>query len=291
MPKITFSQFVAGTMSWGQWGKELSLKSMANLIEYYYDKGVTTFDHADIYGSYSMESDFGAAFKRASVARQQVQFVTKCGIQYISENRNNEVVHYDTSKAYIIDSVEASLQKLQTDYLDVLLIHRPSPLMHPDEIFEAVEILKKEGKILHFGVSNFLPTQLDLMLSRGAVEVNQIEFSVVQYGALFDGTLDKMIQHQILPMTWGPVRSYFDLKDTQQKKRLYHQISALVDSYHCTEDQLLYAWILKHPAGVRPIIGSTDKDRIASAVVAANIELSTEDWFKILIASQGHNVP
>lgn len=291
MPKITFSQFVAGTMSWGQWGKELPHNAMSHLIEYYYDKGVTTFDHADIYGSYTMESDFGVAFKLSSVAREKVQFVTKCGIQYISESRNNEVIHYDTSKAYIIDSVEASLRKLQTDYLDVLLIHRPSPLMHPDEIFEAVNSLKKEGKILHFGVSNFLPTQLDLMLSRGAVEANQIEFSAVQYGALFDGTLDKMIQHQILPMAWGPVRSYFDLKDLQQKKRLKHQLNELADSYNCRTDQLLYAWILKHPAKVHPIIGSTDQDRIASAVAAINIELSTEDWFKILIASQGHNVP
>jgi len=291
MPKITFSRFVAGTMSWGQWGKEFSHQSMSNLIDYYYSSGITTFDHADIYGSYTMESDFGKAFKRAAVQRDKVQFVTKCGIQYLSENRANEVVHYDTSRAHIMESAESSLTKLQTDYLDVLLIHRPSPLMHPNEILEAVQRLKKEGKILHFGVSNFGPSQLDLMLSEGAIEVNQIEFSAVHYAPMFDGTLDRMIQHQILPMAWGPVRSYFNLKEDSKKERLELQLLELTQAYDCTVDQLLYAWILKHPARVHPIVGSTNKDRIASALRAAKIKLSTQDWFKILIASQGHQVP
>lgn len=291
MPKITFSQFVAGTMSWGQWGKALSHKTMSELIEYYYNNGVTTFDHADIYGSYTMESDFGQAFKLTSLQRDKVQFVTKCGIQYISEQRLNEVVHYDISKSYIMTSAEASLKKLKTDYLDVLLIHRPSPLMHPDEILEAAQSLKKAGKILHFGVSNFGPSQLDLLISKGAIEVNQIELSVTHYDAMFDGTLDKMIQHQILPMAWGPVRSYYNLQQTPKKKRIKQQLLKLTSEYDCTVDQLLYAWILKHPVGVHPIIGSTHRGRISSALQSANINLSTQDWFKILIASQGHQVP
>lgn len=291
MPKIKFSQFVAGTMSWGQWGNELSYQSMSDLIGYYYNNGVTTFDHADIYGSYTMESDFGKAFKLTSTPRDKVQFVTKCGIQYISENRNNEIIHYDTSKSYIVQSAEASLKNLKTDYLDVLLIHRPSPLMHPDEVLEAAHFLKKDGKILHFGVSNFFPTQLDLMISKGNIEVNQIEFSAVHLEPMFDGTLDKMIQHKITPMAWGPVRSYFNLKDGLKKRRLEDQLHALITKYNCGADQLLYAWILKHPAGFHPIIGSTKKDRIASAISASQIELSNEDWFKILVASQGHQVP
>lgn len=291
MTKVLISKLVAGTMSWGHWGKSMTSKDMCRLIEFYKDRGVSTFDHADIYGSYTMENAFGQAFQMSSVAREQVQFVSKCGIQYLSENRPNEVIHYDTSKAYIISSAEASLRHLKTDYLDTLLIHRPSPLMHPEEVMRAAEQLKKDGKILHFGVSNFFPSQMDLMLSEGVLDINQIEFSVIQHTALFDGTLDRMIQHNIVPMAWGPVRSYYQLEDQAQKKRLKNEFSTLGIKYNCSEDQLLLAWILKHPSAVHPIIGTTKTERIESALEALAIELTTEDWFKILVASQGHDVP
>ena len=288
---VSISNLVAGTMYWGQWGESMSTKEMCRLIEFYQEQGISTFDHADIYGGYTMEAAFGHAFQMSSVARGQVQFVSKCGIQYLSENRPNEVIHYDTSRAYIIASAEASLRHLQTDYLDTLLIHRPSPLMHPEEVMMAAEQLKKEGKILHFGVSNFLPSQMDLMSSEGVLDINQIEFSVIRHNALFDGTLDRMIQHNIVPMAWGPLRSYYELKDYNQKNRLKHEFSKLCIKYNCTEDQLLLAWILKHPSQIHPIIGTTKTDRIESALQALSIELSTEDWFKILVAAQGHDVP
>ena len=149
-----------------------------------------------------MEAAFGKAFSRSSLQRDQVQFISKCGIQYICENRSNDIIHYDTSKAYIVASAEASLKHLKTDYLDALLIHRPSPLMHPEDVMSAAEDLKKDGKILSFGVSNFSSSHKELMMSEGLIDINQIEFSVVQHDALFDGTLDKILQHKIIPVSY-----------------------------------------------------------------------------------------
>jgi predicted oxidoreductase len=291
MLKRLNSKFVAGTMFWGQWGKEMNTQEMSDLITFFYENNISTFDHADIYGGYTMEAAFGEAFFRSSLRRDQVQFISKCGIQYISKNRSNQVIHYDTSKAYIIASVEASLKQLKTDYLDALLIHRPSPLMHPEEVMSAADDLKKEGKILSFGVSNFSTSHMDLMLSEGLIDINQIEFSVVQHTALFDGTLDRILQHKIIPMAWGPLRSYYNLENKKKKSRLKKQLAELLLKYNTTEDQLLLAWILKHPAKIHPIIGTTQKNRILSALQALSLKLSTEDWFKILVASQGHDVP
>lgn len=291
MPKSLNSKLIAGTMFWGQWGKELSTLEMCDLITFFSENGISTFDHADIYGGYTMEAAFGQAFSRSSLQRDKVQFISKCGIQYISENRSNDIIHYDTSKAYIVASAEASLKHLKTDYLDALLIHRPSPLMHPEDVMSAAEDLKKDGKILSFGVSNFSSSHMELMMSEGLIDINQIEFSVVQHDALFDGTLDKILQHKIIPMAWGPLRSYFNLEDDAKKQRLKKQFSELSTKYNSSEDQLLLAWILKHPSKIHPIIGTTKKNRIQSAIRALSIKLSTEDWFKILVASQGHNVP
>jgi len=285
------SELVAGTMFWGQWGKELSAQKMCDLITFFFENGISTFDHADIYGGYTMEAAFGQAFSRSALQRDRVQFISKCGIQYISENRSNDIIHYDTSKAYIIASAEASLKHLKTDYLDALLIHRPSPLMHPEDVMSAADALKKDGKILSFGVSNFSSSHMELMMSEGLIDINQIEFSVVQHDALFDGTLDKILQHKIIPMAWGPLRSYFNLEDHNKKQRLKKQLSELSIKYNSPEDQLLLAWVLKHPSKIHPIIGTTKKDHIQSAVRALSIKLSTEDWFKILVASQGHEVP
>ncbi len=291
MPKSLNSKLIAGTMFWGHWGKELSTLEMCDLITLFFENGISTFDHADIYGGYTMEAAFGQAFSRSSLQRDQVQFISKCGIQYISENRSNDIIHYDTSKAYIVASAEASLKHLKTDYLDALLIHRPNPLMHPEDVMSAAEDLKKDGKILSFGVSNFSSSHMELMMSEGLIDINQIEFSVVQHDALFDGTLDKILQHKIIPMAWGPLRSYFNLEDDAKKQRLKKQFSELSTKYNSSEDQLLLAWILKHPSKIHPIIGTTKKNRIQSAIRALSIKLSTEDWFKILVASQGHNVP
>lgn len=291
MIKSKFSHIIAGTMSWASWGKNLTTGEVQRLIEQTVDLGITSFDHADIYGGYSTESSFGRAFSKTGVSRSELQFISKCGIQLICPNRTNEIKHYDCSKAYIISSAEASLKHLKTEYLDALLIHRPSPLMHPHEVMEAIQQLKKEGKIINFGVSNFTPTQVALLSSEVLVEVNQIEFSVVQCKALFDGSLDQIIKDNITPMAWAPLGSLFTIESSLQKKRILDQLALLSDKYNATPAQLALAWILKHPAGIYPVIGTTNLKRIELAISATSINLNPQDWFKILEASQGHNVP
>ena len=163
--------------------------------------------------------------------------------------------------------------------------------MHPYEVMEAVEQLKKEGKIISFGVSNFTPSQVDLLSSEVVVDVNQIEFSAVQHQALFDGRLEQMLTHKMTPMTWAPLGKIFSTQTTSQKKRILEQIELLTTKYNASPDQLLLAWILKHPSGIHPVIGSTNLKRIKAASKAVSIHLTTQDWFKILEASQGYEVP
>ena len=133
---MTYSKIIAGTMTWGQWGKSLSKNDMMARLDHCLKENITTFDHADIYGGYTTENEFGHAFKESNIRREAVQFISKCGIQYMSNNRNNSVKHYDYSSKYIIWSVEQSLKNLHTEYLDTLLLQRPSPLMQPDDIAE-----------------------------------------------------------------------------------------------------------------------------------------------------------
>ena len=291
MNKSHFSKIIAGTMSWGVWGKNFNTNEVQRMIQTTVDLGISSFDHADIYGGYTTESAFGTAFSKTGISRSSVQFISKCGIQLKTPNRSNELKYYDCSKAYIIASAEASLKHLQTDYLDVLLIHRPSPLMHPYEVTEAIERLKKEGKINYFGVSNFTPSQVDLIASEVAIAVNQIEFSAVQCQALFDGRLDQMLTQKITPMAWAPLGGIFSEETTPQKKRILDQLESLAAVYNATPDQLMLAWILHHPSGIHPVIGSTNLERIKAASNAVSIHLSTQDWFKILESSQGHEVP
>lgn len=287
---MTYSKLIAGTMTWGVWGKSLLKNDMIAILKHGVSENITTFDHADIYGGYTTETEFGQAFKDSGIYREDVQFISKCGIQYMSANRKNVVKHYNYSKDYIIWSVEASLKNLQTDYLDTLLLHRPSPLMQPDEISEAIITLKNSGKIKHFGVSNFTASQMDLISKNVQIDVNQIEFSLTKHDAIHDGTLDYMMVNNIKPMAWSPLGSVFK-EETAQTLRIKNQLEILSEKYQATADQLLLAWILKHPSGIIPVIGTTNMERMTAAQQATKIDLETEDWFLILVASQGHKVP
>lgn len=287
---MIYSRIIAGTMSWGSWGRKFSKKETVDLIHYCLEHGITTFDHADIYGGYTNEADFGNALEETNVPRENIQLISKCGIQYLCDNRTNKIKHYNYNKDYIIWSAETSLKNLRTDYLDLLLLHRPSPLMHPEVIAEAVSKLKHQGKIKHFGVSNFTPSQVDLISQLSDVSANQIEFSLTQHSAMYDGTLDQMITKNIIPMAWSPLGSMYK-ENTEQIRRVKKQLNELTETYKVTEDQLLLAWILKHPSRIHPVIGTTAKDRIKNSAKAIDIELDLEDWFLILAASQGHKVP
>ena len=261
-------------MSWGAWGRQFSTQEMITQIKTTLESGITTFDHADIYGEYTTEQEFGKAFSNSGVDRDKIQLIK----------------HYNYSKEYIIWSAEKTLKDLQTDYLDLLLLHRPSPLMHPDEIAAAISILKETGKIINFGVSNFTPSQFNLIDHVTPISVNQIEFSLTQHSAMHDGTLDQLLQKKVTPMSWSPLGSYFK-ESNAVYNRIKKVLEVLTKKYNATEDQLLLAWILQHPSGVLPVVGTTSKSRLENATKAINITLELEDWFTLLVECQGHKVP
>ncbi len=288
--KTNLSPVIAGTMNWGVWDKNLSSDEMANLIHVCLENKITTFDHADIYGGYTTESTFGIGLKKSKLDRSKIQLISKCGIQHVCDTRNNRIKHYDYSKEYIIWSVENSLKNLQTDYLDVFLLHRPSPLMVADEIAEAVEQLKKDGKILDFGLSNFTPSQTDLIQQKTKVSYNQIQFSATDFQPMLDGTLDHMQFHQIRPMAWNPLGIVFR-EDTDQTRRLKKLFVRLIEKYKVGSDLLLLAWIMQHPSKVIPVAGTVNVARIQQLQKAAGLILDKEDWFEIWTESMGNKVP
>jgi len=285
-----YSRIIAGCMSWGKWGKQFSTQEMIAQMYLTLEAGITTFDHADIYGDYTTEQQFGTAFFESGIERESIQLISKCGIQNQGELRDNKIKYYSYSKEYIIWSVEKSIKDLKTDYLDLLLLHRPSPLMHPDEIAAAISDLKEQGKILDFGVSNFTPSQVNLINSKTPISVNQIEFSLTQHTAMHNGTLDQLLQQEILPMSWSPLGTYFK-EQNKANTRINKVLDNLTKKYNATEDQVLLAWILKHPSKVSPVIGTTNKTRIENAVKALKIDLELEDWFTMLVEYQGHKIP
>lgn len=277
-------------MNWGAWDKKLGAREMAHVINVCLENGISTFDHADIYGGYTTEKDFGVAFAQSGLQRERIQIVTKCGIQHLSPNRTNRIKHYNYDRDYIIWSVENSLKNLQTDHIDVLLLHRPSPLMVADEIAEAVEQLKKDGKILDFGLSNFTSSQTELIRQKTEVSYNQIQFSATHHEAMLDGSLDYMQVNGIRPMSWNPLGTVFR-EDNAQTRRLKKLLASLVEKYHFGSDTLLLAWILQHPAGIIPIAGTVNTARIQLLMKATELRLDREDWFAIWAESMGQDVP
>ena len=289
--KSNFSKIIQGCMSWGKWGSKLSTSKMEELIHFNLENGVSLFDHADIYGDYTTEIEFGKAFRSSTVKREDIQLISKCGIQYVGESRPENIVkHYQYDSNYIIYSAEKSIKDLNADYLDLLLLHRPSPLMHPDEIKKAIDVLISEGKIRMFGVSNFSKEQTELISLKSKVKVNQIQFSLSHNSALFDSSLDYMISNNIIPMSWSPLGLFFKEKN-KSVDRVNLLLEELCKKYSATKDQLLLSWILKHPSKIHPVIGTTKKERILNAVNSEAVIISEIDWFRMLETYLGHKLP
>jgi predicted oxidoreductase len=288
------SRIALGLWRLSSWG--LSEEHLVDLIHASLDLGVTTFDHADIYGDYTCEQLFGRALALSPALRERMQLVTKCGIKLVSTSRPQHTIHhYDTSRQHILASVENSLRVLRTDRIDVLLIHRPDPLMDPDAVAEAFGLLRQAGKVLHFGVSNFTPSQFELLASRldFPLVTNQVELSVMNMQVLHDGTVDHCHRLGISPMAWSPLgggRLFHD--DSQQAMRLRRALRTVGQSLGgASMDQVALAWILTHPARIVPVLGTGQLERIQKAARAAAIELTREQWFNIWRASTGQEVP
>lgn len=286
---MKFSPIIIGTMRWGIWGANHSQKDVQKLIETALKEDLTTFDHADLYGDYTTEKLFGDAFSKMNVKREEVQFISKCGIEMPCSNRNYTVKSYNYSKDHILRSVDQSLNNLQTDYLDLLLLHRPSPLMNPGEIAESFGVLREQKKVRHFGVSNFSPSQFHLINDAFPLITNQVEISLNQTAAFDDGTLDQLMIKKLKPMAWSVMGNYFS-KDSAENKRIKKVLEKLCVKYNAEANQLLLAFVLKHPAGILPVIGTSRSENIVKLKASLQINLSNEDWFKLLQAKNGSEV-
>jgi predicted oxidoreductase len=284
------SKIVIGTMKWGQWGANYSANEMAGLIEKSCELGLTSFDHAAIYGSYSTEEDFGNAFKLTGISREKVQFVTKCGIQHPCNSKPYKVKHYDYSSSEVSLSVENSLRNLKTDYIDLFLLHRPSPLMSVNEIADVIIPLMENGTIRSFGVSNFGASKITLLSKQLPIKYNQIEASITKPDHLFDDLLDYMETESIIPMAWKPLGTVFQ-DGMMQKEEVSDVLQQLTLKYSCNADALLLAWLMKHSSGIIPVIGTTSAARIESQAGALNLNISTEDWFLLLKTIRRADVP
>ena len=285
-----FSRFVMGYWRLMDWN--MSPRQLVSFIEEHLDLGITTVDHADIYGGYLCEAAFGEAMKLAPALRERMEIVTKCGIA-TTANPDNALGHYITDSDHIIKSAEQSLVNLATDRLDLLLIHRPDPLMDADEVAAAFLNLHQSGKVRHFGVSNFTPAQFTLLQSRlpFTLATNQVEISPVHQPLLLDGTLDQLQQLRIRPMAWsclGGGRLFND--DDFQPLRDELQIVARELNAESIE-QVVYAWIMRLPSQPLPIIGSGKIERVRSAIAAEELQMTRQQWFRIRKAALGYDVP
>ena len=288
------SRITAGVWKWGLWGHQLKSNDILELIEGCLGLGVTTFDHADIYGDYTDEAAFGKALAMQPALRNQIEIITKCGIKMESANRpEHQLKSYDTSAGHIIKSVENSLRNLNTDHIDLLLIHRPDPLMNPMEVAETADQLKKAGKVLHFGVSNFTGSQFAMLNSFTPLCTNQIEISLGHVEPLFDGVLDLCLEKKVAPMAWSPLGSgkFFGTEDVAEVAEVKNCALQIGAKHGISLDQVLLAWLLKHPSGIIPVLGTAKISRIQKAVETLEIELDREDWFKLLEAAVGREVP
>ncbi|MFC4162990.1 aldo/keto reductase family oxidoreductase [Epilithonimonas zeae] len=284
-----FSEIIAGTMRWGIWGANHSEKDAQKLIEVCLEENITTFDHADIYGGHTTEELFGNAWKEMNIDREKVKFISKCGIVMNSEKKSSALKYYNYDSNYIQNCVDESLSNLKTDYLDVLLLHRPSPLMNPEEVANTFQILKDNGKVKHFGVSNFSVSQFELINQYFPLVTNQIEVSVNQISAFNDGTLDQMMIKGLRPTAWSVMGNYFSER-SEQNIRLKNIIKDLCRKYNAEENQILLAFILKHPSRIIPVIGTSKAETIRELKKSLLIDLETIDWFRILEANRGAEV-
>jgi predicted oxidoreductase len=284
------SPVIAGAWRLADWG--WTAQQRLAWIEGNLDLGVTSFDHADVYGGYSVETLFGQALALAPQLRRRMQLVSKCGIKLVTPTRpGHHVKHYDTSAAHVRASVEHSLRCLGTDHLDLLLIHRPDALMDVHELADTFHALRAEGKVLQFGVSNFSPAQLAPLQRRIALATHQIELSPLHLDPLHDGTLDQAVDLGLRPMVWSPLaggRLFTGQDDTACRVRtLLQQMAAELGVAVIT---LVTAWLRRHPSQPLPILGSRRIEVAREAMAALPLTLDAQQWYRIWSCAAGREV-
>jgi predicted oxidoreductase len=289
-PALALSTVIAGLWRIADW--KFDVAARVRWIEQALELGITSFDHADIYGDYRAEALFGEALKTAPALRRRMQLVSKCGIRLRSADRPYRVNHYDTCAAYVRTQVEQSLINLHTDRLDLVLIHRPDYLMDAAALAETFRTLTREGKVAHWGVSNHSASHFALLHQHHPLLTNQLELSPLALQALDDGTLDQAQQLGLRPMIWSPLGGgrLFAGDDTQAL-RVRDEMTGIAARLGVSLATLAYAWILRHPSRPYPITGTGRVEGLREAVAALDVSLDAEDWYAIWTASKGHPVP
>jgi predicted oxidoreductase len=271
-------------------------------IEAALEAGYTLFDHADIYCHGRAEESFGRFLAQMPGVREKIVIATKCGIRFAGDPLPDAPYRYDFSREYIIRQCEASLRRLGVEQIDLYQLHRPDWLMDPHEVADAFDRLQRAGKVRIFGVSNFTPSQLDLLQSawREPLVVNQVEISLCQRAAFTDGTLDQCQQRNILPLAWSPLggglladgaSEILDHQRTYKVVDLIMMLDEVAKAHDCTREAAALAWLLRHPAGIVPIVGSTRPERIRAAAKATEVVLTREEWYRLLVAARKEPLP
>ena len=279
-------------------GSDDGRKKGKNAVYAAIDSGINHFDHADIYGGGGSESLFGELLKESPGLRERLIITSKCGIRSKDKPTVGDPGRYDFSCDYIIRSVDGSLARLGTDHLDVLLLHRPDYLMESQEVARAFADLRSAGKVRYFGVSNFLPSKVSLLQSYLDMPLimNQVEINIHRIDALTDGTLDQCIELGISPQSWCPLGgvaypAWGNTFDATDEKRILDELNRQSGIYETEPWIVILAWLLAHPAGIFPIIGTTTPSRVKAASQALELDYSREDWYRLLEARNGRPVP
>jgi predicted oxidoreductase len=291
---IEFSPYLVGTMRLGKWGENFNTNQWIDFIEKSLALGLRDFDHADIYGDYSTEADFGEVLKEKPHLRDDMQITTKCGIKMPAGNRPDyKIKSYDSGEKHIMGSVENSLKQLKTDYIDVLLLHRPDFLMNPHEIAEVFEKLKDEGKVKYFGVSNFTTSQFEMLDKVLPLVTHQIEASLSHLDPFENGILDQLLMKNIRPTAWSPLGGgHFMHKGNsnavQKQDEIFRKLS---EKYELNNAQLMLLFLKRHPSGIIPVLGTSKTDRLEEALKVDSKMMEKEDWYALYSAAKGEELP
>ena len=284
-------------LAYGCWRLSGSGVDGARAVRAAVEAGFTLFDHADIYGGGVCEEVFGGVMKESPELRERLVIANKCGIRLPHLGGAGEPYRYDSRAGHIVTSCEDSLRRLHVEKIDLYQIHRPDFLTHPEEVARAFDQLARAGKVMEFGVSNFRPSQV-AALQRACpmrLRVNQVEFSLLQRAPLHDGVLDQCLAENMTPLAWSPLGGgqladgAGDLLRSQreyQPQRVLPLLDEMAARHGVSRSGIALAWLLKHPAGVVPIVGTTNEARIGDAIQAESIELSREEWYALLTAAE-----
>jgi predicted oxidoreductase len=266
------------------------------------EAGYTLFDHADIYSDGEAEKLFGLVLKEVAGLRERVLIATKCGIRKPGEPKPQSPYRYDFSREHILRSCEGSLRRLGIETIDLYRLHRPDYLMDPGDVASAFSQLKRSGKVREFGVSNFRPSQRTALQSACPMRliVNQVEISLANLACLEDGTLDHCLAGPITPMAWSPLaggkladgpRRILPAQESYQTRAIVAALDTFAQARGTSRTVLALAWLLRHPARILPLVGSTNPSRIREAAQADALDLSRDEWYLLLDAARGQRLP